>query len=297
MIKSMTGFASVTVDDEAASIDVTIKTVNHRFLDVQFRIPSFLAGMEARIRNVLQTRIVRGRVEVAVAVKRSQIFEPNVKINEPFVVALRSALDGARAKGLIAGALTPGDILRWPHAVTVFEQATSDDPEVEGRLEEAVAGAVAQAVTELDVMRVREGGQLAADLGSRVDLLAKAIEQLATLSEDGRKAIIVRLHQRIAELGLDVQTDSTAVAQEVVRAAGRSDVAEEVTRFRAHLEHWRSLVGSSEPCGRKLDFLLQEMNREINTIGSKASGDGVSDLVIEGKTELERMREQVQNVE
>jgi len=297
MIKSMTGFASLTAEDETAVIGVTIKAVNHRFLDAQLRVPASLARIESRVRAAVQAGVGRGRVEVAVSVQRRQAEAPTVEMNEPIVEALREALDDARSKGMIAGPLTPGDLLRWPHAITVREQPEGEDAEAEAHLDEAVVAAVSRAVAELDGMRTREGAALAADLDARVAVLAGAIETVAAAAEDGREGMVARLHQRIAELGLDGAADATAVAQEVVRAAGRTDIAEEITRFRAHLDHWRSLSAGEEPCGRKLDFLLQEMNREINTIGSKAAGGRVPDLVIDVKAELERMREQVQNVE
>jgi uncharacterized protein (TIGR00255 family) len=298
MIKSMTGFASVTADDETATVAVTIKSVNHRFLDTQVRLPGDLAAAEPRVRAAVQARVARGRVEVSVSVQRRQGETPSVELNEPFVRALREALDVARGQGLIAGPLTPGDLLRWPPALTVRERPEeTDEAGAAGRLEETVMAAATRAVEALEVMRTREGAHLAADLDARVAGLAALIEDLAGAADEGREAVVARLRQRIAELGLDAMADPMAVAQEVVRAAGRADIAEEVTRFRAHLEHWRAITAAAEPCGRKLDFLLQEMNREVNTIGSKAGGPRVSDLVISAKVELERMREQVQNVE
>jgi uncharacterized protein (TIGR00255 family) len=156
---------------------------------------------------------------------------------------------------------------------------------------------VEQALGELDAMRVREGGHLHADLETRRQLLAELIEGLRRAADDGRVGLETRLRDRIDELGLELPIDQAMIAQEIVRAAARSDISEEITRFRAHLAHWVVLVEGVEPCGRKLDFLLQEMNREINTIGSKADGLGVSELIINAKAELERMREQVQNVE
>jgi uncharacterized protein (TIGR00255 family) len=297
VIKSMTGFASLTVDGEDAAIGVTIKAVNHRFLDAQIRLPAALARLEASLRSEVQARVSRGRIEVVVSVQRRSDEAPVVEINEPFVVALRQALDEAGSKGLVAGPLTPGDLLRWPHAITVREKADNVDPVVETRLDQAVTAAVVRAVTALDEMRTEEGAHLAADFDTRVARLGLAIEEVAASAEGGREATVARLHERIADLGLDGQADATTMAQEVVRAAGRSDIAEELTRFRAHLEHWRLLVEGDEPCGRKLDFLLQEMNREINTIGAKAGGEQLPNLVIDVKAELERIREQVQNVE
>jgi len=146
-------------------------------------------------------------------------------------------------------------------------------------------------------MRVREGGHLRTDLDGRQQALAMLIEGLRVAAEDGRVTLERRLRDRIDEIALELPVDQAMIAQEIVRAAQRSDISEEVTRFRAHLSHWSALVDGDEPCGRKLDFLLQEMNREINTIGAKADGLGVSELIINAKAELERMREQVQNVE
>jgi uncharacterized protein (TIGR00255 family) len=146
-------------------------------------------------------------------------------------------------------------------------------------------------------MRIREGTHLAADLDSRREFLAGLIERLGTAAALGRSALEERLHERLRELSLDIPVDQAMLAQEIVRMAGRSDISEEVTRFRAHLAHWRVLAEGDEPCGRKLDFLLQEMNREVNTIGAKADGLDVAELIIAAKAELEKMREQVQNVE
>jgi uncharacterized protein (TIGR00255 family) len=146
-------------------------------------------------------------------------------------------------------------------------------------------------------MRSHEGEHLRADFVGRHATLTLLIDQLAAAADAGRQALEARLDERVRELTTDVQVDRGALAQEIVRVAARSDISEEVTRFRAHLVHWDTLSDSPEPCGRKLDFLLQEMNREINTIGSKADGTGVSELVVAAKAELEKLREQVQNVE
>jgi uncharacterized protein (TIGR00255 family) len=297
MIKSMTGFASVSVEEGAAAVAVTVKAVNHRFLDTQVRLPNELAGAEPRVRAAVQAVVARGRVDVSVSLQRRQVEAPVVELNEPVVRALRDALDEARSQALIAGPLTPGDLLRWPPALTVRDRPDGDDAALASRLEAAVGAAAEQAVAALEVMRAGEGAHLGADFDARVIGLGGLITDLAAAAEQGREAVVARLHQRIGELGLDGVADPAAVAQEVVRSAGRADIAEEVTRFRAHLEHWRAITSAPGPCGRKLEFLLQEMNREINTIGSKADGAGVPDLVITAKAELERLREQVQNVE
>ena len=181
--------------------------------------------------------------------------------------------------------------------MTVRDRLAEPDPEVEAQLGSSVEASVEQALADLDAMRVREGDHLRADLDTRRQLLAGLIERLREAADDGRAAVEMRLRDRVAEISAELPVDQAMLAQEVVRAAARSDISEEVTRFRAHLAHWAALADAPEPCGRKLDFLLQEMNREINTIGSKADGIHVSELIITAKAELEKMREQVQNVE
>jgi uncharacterized protein (TIGR00255 family) len=297
MIKSMTGFASLTHEDERATIAVTVRAVNHRFLDLQLRVPQSFGDVEPRLRTLLQKRLARGRVEVGISVQVRDFSAPTVELNLEVAQALSTAIEQARAQGLVSGTLSPGDLLRLPQAIAVRERTIDADPALEARIAVSIEASVEQALADLDAMRVREGAHLAADLDSRRLLLAGLIENLRVAADQGRSALEGRLRERIDELSLELPVDHAMIAQEIVRAAARSDISEEVTRFRAHLAHWRVLAEGDEPCGRKLDFLLQEMNREINTIGSKADGLQISELIINAKAELERMREQVQNVE
>lgn len=297
MIKSMTGFASLTHEDDRATIGVTVRAVNHRFLDVQLRMPQALGDLESRVRALLQKRLTRGRIELAISLQVRHQSGPVVELNQEFAMALSAAIDQARERGLVAGALTPGDLLRLPQAVTIRDRPVEVDPAAEAQLAASVAAAVEQALADLDAMRVREGGHLRADFETRRLLLAELIERLGAAAEEGRGALEARLWDRIRELRFALPADEATIAQEIVRTAARSDITEEITRFRAHLAHWQALADGDEPCGRKLDFLLQEMNREINTLGAKADGLHVSQLIITAKAELERMREQVQNVE
>jgi uncharacterized protein (TIGR00255 family) len=294
MIKSMTGFASLTREGESATVTVSAKGVNHRFLDLQLRMPSSLSPIESRLRNLVQQKVARGRLEVTIAVQpRTAGSTVQIDVNEAVIESLSSALDRARERGLISGGLTPGDLLRFPQAITVSEQKETMDPGVFPEVEAALAGAL----DELDRMRTSEGEHLRTDLDNRRGQLGRLFEQAAAAAAAGNDSLRVRLAERVKELRLDPAVDDTLVAQELVRFANRSDITEETVRFRAHLEHWRALSDSPEPCGRKLDFLLQEMNREVNTLGSKAEGLGVTELVVTLKAELEKMREQVQNVE
>jgi uncharacterized protein (TIGR00255 family) len=297
VIKSMTGFASLTHEDERATIGITIRSVNHRFLDLQLRMPASLADLEPRVRSLLQKRLARGRVELAISVQLRQASVPTVELNADFANALAAVIERAREQGLVAGALSPGDLLRLPQAITIRDRPVEADPAVEAQLGASVEAAVEQALLDLDAMRTREGQHLRADLDSRKELLATLLERLREAADQGRAALEARLHDRVREISEQLPVDQAMVAQEIVRAAGRSDISEEVTRFRAHVAHWNALSDSDEACGRKLDFLLQEMNREVNTIGSKADGLGIAELIISAKAELEKLREQVQNVE
>lgn len=294
MIKSMTGFASLTHEGGAATVTATVKGVNHRFLDLQLRMPSALAPIESRLRSIVQQKVARGRIEAAITVQsRLSASAVLVEVNEGVIESLSAALERARERGLVAGPLTPGDLLRFPQAINVTEAKESVDPEVFADVESALT----QALDQLDVMRTSEGVMLRSDLEARRRLLGDMFERAAAAAEAGAGVLRARLAERVKELRADATIDDATIAQEIVRFANRSDITEETVRFRAHLEHWRALSDAPEPCGRKLDFLLQEMNREVNTLGSKAEGLGVTELVVSLKAELERMREQVQNVE
>jgi uncharacterized protein (TIGR00255 family) len=295
----MTGFASLSRDEEAGAVGVTIRAVNHRYLDLQVRLPQSLAAIEPRLRSVVQQRLGRGRVEVNVSAQARQTQSPDVQLNEPFVDALNAALDQARQKGIVAGPLAPGDLMRMPQAVIIRERpdAVADAAATVAALERAVMTAVGEALEALDAMRAREGDSLAVDLEARRQRLVDLVGRVAEGAEAGRASREVQLAERIREFGAEGAVDPALLAQEIVRFVARSDITEEIVRFRTHLDHWAELAVSGEPCGRKLDFLLQELNREINTIGSKAEGASVSALVVDVKAELERVREQVQNVE
>ena len=295
MIKSMTGFAALTRDEASATISVTVRAVNHRFLDVQLRAPSSLAAIESRLRTLVQQHVARGRVEVAISVQ-SRLGQPmiDIAVNDTVIEALSAALERARERGLVVGGLTPGDLLRFPQAISVTERK-EDTPDA--AIPPAVEAALAAALIDLDQMRTAEGAHLRVELDGRRAQLGELFDRASDAAQAGAATLRTRLAERVKEMQLDTSIEESAVAQEIVRYANRSDITEETVRFRAHLEHWRALSDSPEPCGRKLDFLLQEMNREVNTLGSKAEGAGVSEIVVELKAELEKLREQVQNVE
>ena len=295
MIKSMTGFASVSREHKLATIGVTVRSVNHRYLDVQVRVSQLLAEQETELRGLVQRRVARGRVELAVTTRVITPPAVEIALNEPLVEALSAAVEQAHARGLAIGGLTSSDLLRFPEAMVVRERETDEASRT--TIQRAVADAVDSALCELDEMRIREGGHLGADLNTRCATVADLVERLAVAAQTGEAGLVARLTNRVEELRAQSQVDEALVAQEVVRFAARSDVTEELTRLRGHLAHWSMLAASPDPCGRRLDFLLQEMNREVNTLGAKIEGTGVSELIVAAKAELEKLREQAQNVE
>lgn len=296
MIRSMTGFAAVSREDATDKVNLTLKSVNHRFLDTQVKMPSSLAPLESRIKAALQQRLARGRIEVSVFVERTTPAPKDVVIDDALVERVAQAVDAARARGLVTGGLTASDVLRIPQAIEVRTRIDVAAG-VSETLTMLVEAAVQEAIDALVVMRDTEGRFLQDDLEARVGTIGTMVDELERLARAGQEDLGARLRERLATLPADLAADPAALAQEVVRFVARSDVDEEVVRMRGHLEHWRGLVHGPEPCGRKLDFLLQEMNREINTIGSKAEGGRATETVVAAKAELERLREQVQNVE
>ncbi len=293
----MTGFAAVTVEDERSTTAVTVRALNHRYLDLQLRIPQALAAIESDVRALVGQRVARGRIELSLSLQFRQTPGIEVEFNEAFGSALSAAIEQARERGLVTGTLSPGDLLRLPQALTIRERAVDADEAGYDALVAQARAAIAAALADLDTMRAREGDHLRQDLDQRRTEVARFVERIAEAADEGRAALERRLGERVREMRAAVPVDETAVAQEIVRMAARSDISEEVARFRGHVAHWAALADAGEPCGRKLDFLLQEMNREVNTMGSKADGLRVSELVIAAKAELEKMREQVQNVE
>ena len=297
MIRSMTGFASVSREVAGDKVHVTMKSVNHRFLDVSVKLPQALAALDARVRALVQQRVSRGRVEIQIAAEVTSPPEREVVVDERLLEQVAAAIATVRAKGVVTGALTVSDLLRLPQVLEIRTKASDAGGEVPPPLAALVEQAVTEALEGLVTMRATEGRFLATDLEGRLETIARAVENVTRESAEGQRQLESRLRDRIAQLPIDLQGDPAALAQEIVRFVARSDVDEEIVRLRGHLEHWHGLARGPEPCGRKLDFLAQEMNREINTIGSKVEGARGTELVIAAKAELERIKEQVQNVE
>lgn len=295
MIKSMTGFGSLTRETEQASVTVTAKSVNHRYLDIQIRAPKVLDELEQRLRTLVQGQLSRGRIDLSLSVAQKGPGKVVLEINDSLVAALSEAAEAARQREVVKEGLTAGELFRFPQVVSVKEEPL--DRVAWRELCESVVELTEDTLVQLDAMRQKEGEFLQRDLEERAKALSVLVDGIVNESDAGEESLRERLVARVAEIEERVEVDPILVAQEVVRWAARSDIHEEVSRLRGHLEHMKQLTSEAAACGRKLDFLIQEMNREVNTIGSKAEGGAISELVVAAKSEIEKLREQVQNVE
>src|SRR5262245_13190535 len=207
MIKSMTGFASVAHDDERASMAVTIRALNHRYLDLQLRMPQALASVEPEIRGLVAQRVARGRIELSLSLQLRQTPAMEVEFNEAFGAALSAAVERARDRGLVAGTLTPGDLLRLPQALTIRERPPGHDEAVDQALAARALAAIGDGLADLDTMRSREGHHLRADLELRRAAVADLVERIAVAADEGRAAMERRLAERVRELRAGLQAD------------------------------------------------------------------------------------------
>jgi uncharacterized protein (TIGR00255 family) len=292
MLKSMTGFGAgrAQVGDEEFSVE--LRSLNHKFCEVKARLPRELSTLEPVVVKRVKDRLARGAVELLV--KRQTA---TVSGTVP-VVDVALAKEYARAFRELATALgTPAEI-SWaqianqPGVVKLEEKGMDAEA-----ASQAVQAALEQALTALEQMRRVEGEAIRADLEARLKLIEGWSREVAALAPKAVEDYRQRLSERVAELARGVAVDPQRLAQEVAMFAERTDIAEEVTRLASHLEQFRALMASSEPAGRRMDFLVQEMHREVNTTGSKSQHAEISARVVSMKAEVERIREQVQNVE
>jgi uncharacterized protein (TIGR00255 family) len=293
MIRSMTGYGQAAAESEALKAAVTVRSVNHRYLDVSVHLPRRLQALEGDIKRVVQERVGRGRVELAVQATFARDDEDVMVTPRPIVGGLVRALRQIRAEHALAGEVAVADVVRFPGAVEIVEAPGAIDEE--GR--RSLLGLVARALDGLQTMRDAEGAHLQGELGAALDGIEAAAARIAAGTEEGKAARRALLVEKVRAACQDLALDEPRLYQEVVRLVERHDVAEEVQRLRSHVAQARGALEAREPSGKRLDFLAQEMAREANTIGSKAASAGVVQEVVALKSEIERVREQVQNVE
>ena len=292
-MRSMTGYGEASGRNARRTVTVALKAVNHRFLDVQLRLSDELRASEAALRELLARELVRGRIEARVEVRASGQHDSAVEVDGELVRAVHAAVRELVDAGVLTGGLTAGDLLRMPGALRVASAAEGWD-ELD---EELLLSTAAAAVTQLTAGREAEGAGLAAALEERVAALAATVALLEALRGPALEESAAALRRRVAELLGGQPLDESRVAQEVALLADRGDVSEELDRLRSHLGHFRTVAAEAGATGKRLDFLTQEIFRELNTLGAKCRNAAMVRAVLEAKALCEQLREQVQNVE
>jgi uncharacterized protein (TIGR00255 family) len=290
-IKSMTGFGSASAHAEGVRVSVELSSVNRKQLDVVVRLPPQLAAMEARVQKIIQEQISRGRISGNVqleAANGGSLIEIDQKLAEETVNKLRRT-----AKKLhLTDDLSASMLLQVPGLLKM--QTAEQAPE---EILQCLENALLAALKKLNAMRLREGKALETDFLSRLKLLEQMLEQIKIRAPEIASNVRKKLLQGLEKAGLQHIAADERIIKEIALFAERSDISEEITRLASHLQQFKKMLRGSEPAGRPLDFLAQEFFREINTIGSKANDLKITEQVVAFKTELERIREQIQNVE
>lgn len=293
MIKSMTGFGRAEMNQNGYRVLAEIKAVNHRYAEVVVRMPRDYLLFEDKIKRIVLEQVSRGRLDVFITIEKTEQSERTVTLDQELAVQMKNAADELAARLGLNETIKLAELLKLQGIITVSERA--EDPE---QLESLLLGCVKAAVLNLIEMRSYEGERLAGDMSSRIDKLGELTTALTL-----RNPLVVdeyreRLEKRMREaLEGKVVIEESRLLTEVAIFADRASIAEELVRLQSHLEQFQSILQLSEPIGRKLDFLVQEMNREVNTVGSKANDLQIAQLVVEAKSVLEQVREQLQNVE
>ena len=292
MLKSMTGFGRGEAYGQGRKFVIELKAVNHRYLDIVVRLPRMLNFLEDRVRKLIQSGVARGRIDIFFAME--QLAEKNtaVKVDKVLGASYYKAMIELQKDLQLSGDIRVLDIAQLPDVLVLHE--VEEDVEAWWPV---VQEAVILALEDIQKMRIAEGEQLGKDIANRINkisLMKSEIEKIAPLVvEDYR----IRLNRQLEDwLGENVP-DPVRVAGEIAIFADRSNITEEIVRLESHLKQVKSCLAGDEPVGRKLDFIVQEMNREINTIASKANSVDITGLVVDVKSELEKIREQIQNVE
>ena len=292
-MKSMTGYGKAMVAGDEFSVSVDLKTVNNRFLDIHLRVGAELASLEPGIKKRITSRLTRGRVDVTISLERTaqMVYE----LNRPLIAGYVNALKQLQQDFEIAGELDINVLARIPGALQPARNG------IDERIVKALEAALDQALDELEKMREQEGEALKSELRERVKKIETLVPVIEASAAGLAEAYRVRLQKRIGELlnrgGQVVEIDPARLAQEVAYLADRSDVSEEMVRLRSHLTQFQEALNAPGEAGKMLDFLLQELNREANTTLSKSTDLAIKEAGLAIKAEVEKLREQVQNVE
>lgn len=291
MIKSMTGYGKSNLSINAREYQVEIKSVNHRYLDISVRMPRVLSYLEEEVKKEIASKIKRGKIDVFINFENNSTEGKEIKINTEIAkIYIDELKELAKQENILAN-IEVTEISKFPDVLSI--KNSEEDETLKNELLETVS----QAIQKLIQMRETEGSKIADDLLTRLRNIQEKVKEISLLSTGLIEEYVVKLEGRIKEILKTQDIDETRLAQEVVIYADKCSIEEEVTRLESHISQFEKLLDAKDAIGKKLDFIIQEMNRETNTIGSKANNLEITNGVIDVKTELENIREQIQNIE
>lgn len=291
-MKSMTGFGSSSLELEDCSIDIEIKSVNNRYLDFNFSMPSYLNFMLEDMKSLIKNKLKRGRVDVYIKIKKYQLSVDSVDINYELAQKIKEKLDSLNQKLDMRSDISVRDLVKYDDVMTFTYKDLDNE-----FLHDNILKVLDEAVNKIYSMRSIEGDNLREDLSTNLSKIEDQISKISSLTENSVKEYRENLFNKISELLDEEKIDKDRMYLEVALMADKADINEELKRFDSHIVQFKSTMDIKDCIGRKLDFIIQEMNREINTISSKSNDESISVCVIEVKSLIEKLREQVQNIE
>ncbi len=287
----MTGYGKANLSKQEREYQVEIKSVNHRYLDISVKMPRVLSYLEEAVKKEISSQVKRGKIDVFITFENNSSQGREIKINTEIAKIYIDELKRLAKQEDILANIEVTEISKFPDVLSI--QNKQEDETIQSELLETVS----QATEKLVQMRAMEGSRMAEDLLIRIKAIQEKVEEISSLSTGLIEEYVVKLESRIKEIARNQEMDETRLAQEVVIYADKCSVEEEITRLKSHILQFEKLFHTEESIGKKLDFIIQEMNRETNTIGSKANHLEITNNVIDVKTGLENVREQIQNIE
>ena len=291
MIKSMTGYGKASLSIENREYQIEIKSVNHRYLDMNIKMPRTISYLEEEVKKTIMTYVKRGKVDVFITFENNSTEGRKIQINKEIASVYIKELKKLAEEENILANIEVTEISKYPDVLSIQNEQNEE------KIKQELIEVTKQATQKLVEMRSAEGSKMAQDLLQRVEEVQQNVTKISDQSTGLIQDYVVKLESRIKEILPNHEVDPNRLAQEVVIFADKCSVQEEITRLNSHIAQFKSFLQTEEPIGKKLDFLIQEMNRETNTIGSKANCLEITNMVIDIKTQLENIREQIQNIE
>ncbi len=291
MIKSMTGFGRAKLEIDGKEFTIEIKSVNHKYNDISVKLPRQISYLEEKIRKVISQKISRGKIDIFVSMQDFSEKGKNIRINHEIAKIYIDELKTLAEENGINSEINITEVSKLPEVLNISNEENEEE------IWENVSQVLNMAIENFIEMRETEGSKIKEDLKTRIEFVKEKVQEISKYSSGLIDEYIVKLESRIKELLKVDVVDKDRLAQEIVIFADKSSIEEELTRLNSHINQFSNLLEKDSPVGKKFDFIIQEMNREVNTIGSKANSLEITNCVIELKTEIENIREQIQNIE